>query len=546
MCLQEMLKKYCSNCLVLCSILGYTLMSCVESETHSVNVFHYNQHNPLTSLDPAFAKSQSNIWPVSHLYSRLVSLSDSLEIEKDIAKSWSISEDGLRYIFDLRNDVFFHGDICFGGEERRLTAQDVVYSFNRIISPQMNSPGSWIFKEKVADHDPFAAVNDSTFEIRLKGPFGPFLSLLTMQYCSIIPHEAVEYYGTQFFENPVGSGPFQFKRWIDRSGLFLIKNENYYQDVYHNLEGIRTSFIPDRSIALLEIISGNLDYMTGLESSYVNTALNKEGKLRINLRDKIVIDKNPYLNFEYLGINLDLVEQTNSVLRNKEFRQALNYAIDRELMLNSLRNGVGVASDSGVIPRGLPSYNPSEVQGYTYNIEMAKEKLSRVLNHHDFQNHGDLSTETIVISTSKDYLDLTTFIARQWEELGLNLEINVMESAALRDQMRKSAIRVFRASWIADYPDGENYLSLFYSKNPAPPNYTRYSNQIFDELYEEAILPQSEKSKAKLYHAMNRIIVEDAPVIFLFYDETANFYRKGIKGMPTNAINALDIKQIQL
>ena len=200
MCLQEKLRKYKHNYLLLCSILGYTLMSCGESESYRGNVFHYNQHNPLTSLDPAFAKSQSNIWPVGHLYSRLVSLNDSLEIEKDIAKSWRISEDGLTYTFDLRNDIFFHADVCFGGEERRLTAQDFVYSFNRIISPQVNSPGSWIFKGKVSDHDPFITLNDSTFEINLKSPFGPFLSLLTMQYCSVLPKEAVEYYGTQFFE----------------------------------------------------------------------------------------------------------------------------------------------------------------------------------------------------------------------------------------------------------------------------------------------------------------------------------------------------------
>ena len=528
------------------TILGYTLVSCGLQEDQKTNVFHYNQHNPLTSLDPAFAKSQSNIWPVGHIYSTLVRLDDSLHIKPDISRSWGISEDGLTYTFYLRKDVYFHDDVSFNKEKRRVVAQDVLYSFNRIISKEINSPGSWIFKGKVAEEMPFKVVNDSTFEISLQQSFGPFLSLLTMQYCSIVPREAVEFYGTQFFANPVGSGPFKFRKWIDNNGLFLVKNEKYYRQLQHNLEGIRTSFIPDRSIALLELINGGIDFMSGIESSYVNTALNKEGELRINLRDKIALGKNPYLNFEYLGINMELADRDSSLLRFREFRQALNYAIDRELMLNSLRNGIGIAAQSGAIPKGLPSFDESQVVGYSYDIDLAKEKMKSVAQRLGYDDLANFDMEPLVISTSKDYLDLTTFIARQWEELGLRVEIDVMESAILRDRMRKSAISIFRASWIADYPDGENYLSLFYGQYPAPPNYTRYSNQDYDRLYNQAMESKSPEGKMQLYHEMNRVIVEDAPVIFLFYDETANFYQKDIQGMPANGVNFLNPEKIRL
>lgn len=529
--------KFCQLPLLLSVIC--VLASCYNKEVHKPIVFHYNQHNPLTSLDPAFAKSQSNIWPVSHLYSTLIALDDSLNIISDIAIDWQISSDGLVYTFTLRNDALFHDDICFpSGKGRVVTAQDFEYSLGRIISKDVNSPGSWIFNDKLDLNDPLKAINDTIFQIKLRKPFAPFMSLLTMQYCSVVPREAIDYYSSHFFENPVGSGPFSFTKWIDRNGLFLKTNPNYFQTVTHNLEGIRTSFIPDRSIALLEIISGNLDYMSGLESSYVNTALDKNGELRQNLEDKIQVLKNPYLNFEYLGINQEVAVKSNSILQYKEVRQALNYGIDRSLMLNSLRNGVGHEADSGVIPKGLPSYMPNEVAGYTFDIAKAKELLST-------RSASELA-EKLVISTSKDYLDLTTFIARQWEDLGLSIEIEVLESAVLRDQMRKSAISIFRASWIVDYPDGENFLSLFYGKNAAPPNYTRFDNSSFDNLYEEAIRTKNESTKYDLYNEMNRLVIEEAPVIFLFYDQTANFYRKGIKGMPTNAINFLNPKSITL
>ena len=532
----DLLKNYGCLALVITSVI---LAGCFTQKKSDTKVFHYNQHNPLTSLDPAFAKSQSNIWPVSHLYSTLIGLDDSLNIIPDLAVDWTISEDGLNYSFKIKEGVYFHEDECFSkGGSRQVSAKDFVYSFNRIISSEVNSPGSWIFKGKLKEIDPFTSVGDSIFNIHLDRPFGPFLSLLTMQYCSVIPHEAVEYYGTQFFENPVGTGPFYFVKWLDKNGLFLKTNLNYHDSVNHNLDGIRTSFIPDRSIALLEIINGNLNYMSGLEASYVNTALDKRGDIKEALKDRVQILKNPYLNFEYLGINQELARDRNSILQYKEVRQALNWSIDRSLMLNSLRNGIGAEADSGVIPKGLPSYDPKEVPGYGYNIEKAKELLSKF--------SADELNEPIVISTSKDYLDLTTFIARQWEELGLTIEIDVMESAILRDRMRNSDISLFRASWIVDYPDGENYLSLFYSKNPAPPNYTRYSNTAFDLLYEKAILPLDEGNKIDLYHSMNKMIVEDAPVIFLFYDETANFYNHSISGMPTNAINFLNPKNIKI
>jgi peptide/nickel transport system substrate-binding protein len=150
----------------------------------------------------------------------------------------------------------------------------------------------------------------------------------------------------------------------------------------------------------------------------------------------------------------------------------------------------------------------------------------------------------IELYTNKDYLDLTTFIARQWLEIGFKVKIEVLESSILRDGMRKSAIPFFRASWIADYPDAESFLCMFYSKYPAPPNYTRYSNPAFDLLYEEAIKTDNDEKRFAIYHQMDKMLIEDAPVIFLFYDETALFSRRNIHGISDNAVNLLKVDDI--
>jgi peptide/nickel transport system substrate-binding protein len=225
-------------------------------------------------------------------------------------------------------------------------------------------------------------------------------------------------------------------------------------------------------------------------------------------------------------------------LKDKKVRQALNYAIDKQTMLSSLRNNIGFPAISGVIPKGLPSYNPDKVEGYSYDLKKARDLLAEA----GYPNGENFSE--IVIHTNKDYLDITTFVAKQWERLGIDTKIQLLESASLREGMRKGTIDVFRASWIADYPDGENFLSMFYSGNPAPPRYTRFINSKFDNLYEASISETDLIEKYKLYDLMNAILIEEAPVIFLFYDESSWFVSKSIEGIETNALNLLNVKQL--
>lgn len=513
-------------------------LSCKEDHTVKPNVFRYNQINHITSLDPAFAKSQNNIWATHHLFDGLVGLDDSLNVVPAIAKYWLISEDGLTYTFRLRSDVTFHDNKCISNKNRVVTAHDMAYSFRRLIDEDVNSPGSWLFTDKVDGKEAFNAIDDSTFVIQLNKPFIPMMGILAMQYCSVVPQECVEYYKSEFRSNPVGTGPFLFKRWEENQALFLLDNEEYFRKTSHNLDGIKTTFIPDKKIAFLELLNGNLDFVSGLESSFIHDLLTQEGDLLPKRQEQLNLIKAPYLNSEYLGINM-ANQPKDSPLRIKEIRQALNLGLDRDLMLSALRNGVGKAANAGFVPSGLPSHDPKSVKGYSYNPDSARALIRSV----GFGSNNPLPE--IELYTNKDYLDLTTFIARQWQEIGVKVKIEVLESSILRDGMRKSSIPFFRASWIADYPDAESFLCMFYSKYPAPPNYTRYSNPAFDLLYEEAIKTSDIKARYELYHQMDRMLIEDAPVIFLFYDETALFSQKNISGVSGNAVNLLMVGDLK-
>jgi ABC-type transport system substrate-binding protein len=512
--------------------------SCKQtSKEKAPGVFHYNQSNYITSLDPAFAKTQNNIWAIDHLFNQLVDLDDSMQLIPEIASSWFASEDGLQYTFTIRNDIYFHADPCFGNNQsRHLVAQDVEYSFNRLLDPKVNSPGSWIFRDKVDSVRPFFALNDSTFIIQLKSPFSPLLHMLSMQYCSVIPKEAVEHYKNEIGKHPVGTGAFQLKKWIGRRGLFLSRNPNYFKPVVPKLKGIRISFIEDRNTAYLEFLKKEIDFFSGLQSGFALQLVTKDGVLRDDRKDHMQMIKGDYLNTEYIGINFSLLNKEHP-LADKRIRQALNFAIDRKTMLRLLKFEIGTPALDGFIPKGLPSYVGNAVQSYDYNPDTARQLLK--LAGYDSKPFPELT-----IYTNKDYIDLITFVAKQWEEIGIRVQIDLMETATLREKMRNSELPLFRASWIADYPDEESFLNVFYSNNPAPPNYTRFKNSTFDSLYQEAIKTTEHSNRMELYKKMNQIIIDEAPVIFLFYDETAWFVQKQISNLKGNPLNLLKLEEV--
>ncbi len=529
---------------ILCTFLFFACGKKTD-DNNTKSVFRYNQINPITSLDPAFARNQANMWAIQSLFDCLVEVDDSLRIVPSLAKAWDISKDGLHYTFHLRNDVFFHENTCFlNGKGRKMVASDVVYSFNRIIdSVTVNSPGSWIFKGRVAKTAPFEAPNDTTFVFNLEKPFRPMLGILTMQYCSIVPKEAIDYYKKDFRKNPVGTGPFRFKKWLENQGLFLMKNDNFWETDAQGthlpyLDGVRVSFMPDRKTAYLEMMRGKLDFMSGIESSVVNELLTVDGDMQPKHLGKLQLIKTPYLNTEYFGINMDFSNQKTPPLSIKKVRQALNYGFDRTAMLRTLRNSMGKGATSGFTPRGLPSFS-DKVQGYDFNPEKAR----RLLAEAGFKNGAGLPT--VKLMTNKDYLDLCTFIARQWEDLGIKTSIDVMETATLREMMTKGTSPFFRASWIADYPDAESFYTVFYSQNPPPPNYTRFKNAEFDALYETSLSENDDAKRYAIYQKMDAVLIEEAPVIFLFYDESSRFARANIEGLSRNALNLLPLKKVK-
>lgn len=526
----------------------FMLPACHQHANSDKQVFSYNESTGIASLDPAFAKNQSIMWPVHQIYNTLIEVDSGLNIVPSLAKSWDISPDRLTYTFHLRDSIFFQDDPAFKmGIGRKCVASDIVYSLQRIRDKNTASSGAWIFSNRIDTSRGFQAPNDSTFQLHLLRPFHPILGILSMQYCSIVPKEVVDKYGKDFRRHPCGTGPFQLASWEEGEAMILHKNPHYWEKdssgkALPYLDAISISFFDNKATEFLQFRQGQLSFLNDIDASFKDEILTKNGDLRKQWIGKLQLNKHPYLNTEYFGI---LVDPANPLVKNaftndKRIRQAMNYAINRKQLMMYMRNSIGIPAEAGFVPGGLPSQNTRWVKGYSYNPEKAKALLKEA-GHPQGKGLNPIKLLTINI-----YADIASFVARQLEEIGIPVQVEIVQKSLLLEQTAKSQALFFRGSWIADYPDAENYMAMFYSKNPAPPNYTRYHNPVFDQLYEKAIQETRDSVRHQLYREMDQIVINDAPVIPLWYDMAIHLVQPNIQNFYPNALNLLELRRTRI
>lgn len=521
-------------------------MACSHRQQDGKKVFYYNETTGIATLDPAFAKNQSIMWAAHQLYNTLVEIDSNLNIVPSLAKSWDVSTDRQTFTFHLRTDVYFQDNDAFpNGKGRKFVANDIVYSLSRITDKATASSGAWIFNNRIDTVNGFTAVNDSTFQLKLLRPFHPILGILSMQYCSIIAHEAVKKYGRDFRRHPCGTGPFQLNLWDEGQALIMHRNPHYWQRDEQGrqlpyLDAVKTSFYDNKATEFLEFRQGRLSFINDIDPSFKDEVLTKKGELRDAWQGKILLHKHPYLNTEYFGILVDtanaLVKQ--SPLKVKAVRQAINYAINRRQLMMYVRNSIGIPAEAGITPSGLPSQNTQFVKGYTYNPDTARALLNKAGITADMP--------PVKLLTIPIYADIASFAAKQIEDIGIKVQVEVVQKALLLEQTAKQQALFFRGSWIADYPDAENYMAMFYSKNPSPPNYTRYNNPAFDVLYEKALQETNDSARYALYRQMDQLVIDDAPVVPIWYDEALHLVNTNVTGMQANALNLLELRRVDI
>lgn len=519
-------------------------------------IFRMNIDEGLASLDPAQANARAAVWTTAQVFNGLVELDSQLAVRPALARTWDLSPDGRVYTFFLRTDVYFHPHRAFGPDSsRRVTAQDFVYSFTRICDPATASSGRWIFSGKVAGLaafdagkektiSGFRALNDSTFQVELVAPFPPFLGMLAMPYGFVVPQEVVSAEGDVFGRRPIGTGPFRFFRWTESTSLILHKNPAYFETENGQrlpfLDAIQVSFIPSRLSAFVEFLQGRLDFIGDLDAAYKDEILTPDGQIRSPYREQYTFLRAPQLNTEFLSFLISDTSAANP-FADVRVRKAMGYAINRAQLTAYLLNGQGYPAESGMIPMGMPGFDAQATPGFTYDPDTAAQLLA------DAGYPAGKGLPEMVLHSTPPYAAISEYLQKSFEQIGLKVRIATMQGGALRTEAAAGRLYLWRASWIADYPDAENYLSLFTSANLAPkgPNRSRFANPLYDRYYAQAMNEPDDSLRFSIYRKMDQLMLASAPVIPLYYDRSLRILQKNVLGLGANPMNHLHLKRVR-
>jgi peptide/nickel transport system substrate-binding protein len=516
-------------------------------------IFHYNEDVSVTTLDPAFVRSQSENWIVSQIFNGLIDLDAQLQPVPALAKSWEISTDLLTYTFHLRSDVNF----CFVDKQgkvttRKMVASDVAYSLSRIADPATSSPGAWIFVGKIDSqlNRVFIAPNDSTFVLKLVSPAASLLGLLSTNFGYVVPKEYARLDKSYLARNPVGTGPFYVRRWEDEIKLVMRKNPHYHEKDTQGvplpyLDAINVTFVKNKQTAFMQFAAGSYDFFNGLEGSFKDELLTDQAMLKPKYAQKMKAIITPFLNTEYVGCYLGEYPGKTNWLKDVHLRRALFYAVDKQKLVRFFRNGLGDAGDWGVVP---PILNAHEKETTTEANAAWQKALA------EYQQSGYAKQNNkpeIVLSTTADYLDMMVYLQETWGRLGVKIKVDIQTGGMLRQLRNEGKLMLFRGSWIADYPDAENFLACYYAPylSPMGPNYTHFEDAQFDALYRliEAGESGQKASLRKQYiQQANQILIDQAPVIPLYYDKSIRLIQPWVRGLENDAANRLVLKRVKI
>ncbi|MDQ3194498.1 MAG: ABC transporter substrate-binding protein [Bacteroidota bacterium] len=536
-------------------------------------LYKLNELENARSLDPVGINDNVSHHVAHQIYDLLVDLDSNLKVVPQLATRWEISEDGLLYTFHLRKGVMFQDNACFpNGKGREFNASDVKYSFDRVCDPSTGTLGFDYYKNKVVGANEFfdevtvarresrepklngvagyIVKDDSTFQIQLKKSFGPFIYYLSLGFAYIVPKEAVDKYGKNFFQNPVGTGPFIFVDWKPDLELNLKKNPNYWdRDAAGNqlpyLEAAKFKFIKDLSQQMLEFRNGNLDECYRIPNESFKEVVNPQKSLTPEYT-KFVLQRVPALADQFYGFLT-----TGKVFNNEKVRQAFNYAIDRDKIMKFVLNGQGDTTGIyGVVPPAMPDYDFKKIKGYTFDLTKAKELMEEA----GFPNGKGFPEAVLQINSGGDRnTQIAESIQNMLKEIGVNMKLNIIQFAQHLDNIDAGRADFYRLGWIADYPDPENFLNLFYGKNApkdpkaiSPINSTRFQDPKYDEIFEKAISTVDQAARYELYYQAEQIAISQAPLMVIFYDEDYRLLQSYVKGYPLNAMHRVDFRHLWL
>lgn len=530
--------------------------------------FRFNLSEPYQTLFPHSITDVMSSHIATQIYEGLVKFNPrDLTIIPCLAERWEIDSSGTIYTFYLKKGVFFHDDACFPKNKgREVKAQDFKYSFELLCSSGWeNLLFQLTFKDKVVGANKYynstvdgkpdfglegvKIIDDYTLQIILEKPSYSFKFILANPATSVIAREAIEKYG---IDSKIGTGPFVFARETTDTPwkLYLVKNNNYHRsDTLGNrlpfLDSIIVSNISTQKAELQTFQNGKLDVISGLPAESILNVLEEQIAYFQSDNLKYILDRSPKMTTQYYEFNTK-----KGVFKDKRIRKAFCYAIDRNEILENILKKQGLSPGIyGITPPSFKGYDVSRIKGYDLDILKAKNLLADAgyANGKNFPpivlelNSGGERNEAVAIE----------FQRQIWENLKINVKLEVVPFEQKLEDARFAKADIFRSAWVADYPSPENFLMLLYGKNvpasfnePSYPNTSRYVNERYDQLYEKGLSTPNISKSYDYFLKAEQIMIDDAPILVLWYDEIYILKQAYVKNYFSNPIEYYDFSEV--
>ncbi|NKQ36640.1 MAG: peptide ABC transporter substrate-binding protein [Chloroflexi bacterium] len=442
--------------------------------------------------------------PLGHIFSGLVAIDTDMQVQPELAAGWEVSDNGRIYTFYLRKNGVFH-------DGRPVTAADIIYSWERAADPATGSDTVLTYLGDVAgvtemnggETDRISglrALDDYTLEVTLREPIVYFLQKLAYPVAYVVDKNNVA--DPDWEHNPNGTGPFRLAVWRDDAQILLARNEAYY------LEPARVGFVsydlgPGLALSLYE--QGKID-LVGVGGANLERMQDPNNPLHDQLRQTVSFCTS------VIGLNNRLAPFDDA-----RVRQAFNYALDKELLINTFSGGDALPA-TGSLPPGMPGYTNNPNRGYPYDPAKARQLLADA-GYADMSQFPVLTYSTGGYGSVNDYV---TAVITMWQEnLGVTIKPEVIDPYQYYDELYSGNVgHFFGSGWCADYPDPQNFLDILYHSGSTQ-NIGGYSNPKVDAMLEAARVERDTERRMALYAEIEDRIVAGAPVVFVSHGLTA-------------------------
>lgn len=488
---------------------------------------------------------------------------ETMNVTPAIAESYNVSDDARTFTFKIRKGVQFHENDCFSGNTREVTAHDVKFTLEMACSGLPENQMSYLLVNHIKGAAEFnkrstrslaktgvsgiTVKDDHTLEIKLVEPFVGFDKVLTHTNLGVFPKEAYEKYGKDLSKHPVGTGPFMLEEMNDK-GISLVRNPNYWKkDELGNqlpfLSKITMTYVKDKKSELLAFRNKKVDIVLEIPVEEIENVFGtlqeaQEGK---NIKHRVESESSMSIN--YIGFANQSTE-----FSDVRVRKAFNMAIDREEIVDKYLLGEGWAIQNGFVPK-MDNYPFEKVKGHTLNVQNAQALLSQA----GFPNGKGFPVLEFYVNAMEGSAThkLCIGVADQIKK-NLNIDLKIkLCSLDERDQAIASGkAKIWRSGWVADYPDAENFLSLFYggnmSDNNGSINAFRFNNPSYDALYVQALKEIDIEKRNALFVKCDQMIVDEAAVMPMVTDDFLIIVNARARDLKTNAMETLDFSTVYI